>query len=111
MRSGRLRHYGTIQRLVEGSPSQNAGGEPDEAWANFHQGWCDITPLAGRELVSAQQIASEVTGLVKLRYVSGVTPRMRFVLGSRNFDILAAIDVEERQSELHLYVREGPNNG
>ena len=65
-----------------------------------------IQPLHGRELVNAQQLAANVTHLVKLRYVAGVNNRCEVAFGSRTFDVNVAIDLEERNVELWLYCQE-----
>jgi SPP1 family predicted phage head-tail adaptor len=113
MRAGQLRHRVTIQRLVEGSPQQDAGGTPDDAWSEYFTCYAEVAPLRGRELIAAQQVNSEVTGTIRIRYRDDktVTTAMRAVFESRNFDILAVVDPLERHRELVLYVKEGPNVG
>jgi SPP1 family predicted phage head-tail adaptor len=112
MRLGPLRHMVTIQQLVAGSPQQNAGGEMDETWTDVATVNASIEPLRGRELIAAQATNSEVTGTIRMRYRSGVTPKMRCVFEStRYYDILAVVDTMERHREMLLSVREGPNNG
>ena len=68
--------------------------------------WCKITPLAGRELLLAQQIVATATHLVKLRYVAGVTEECTLAFGTRTLEINAIIDLEERNAELWLYCTE-----
>ena len=112
MRSGPLRHRVTIQQLVAGSPQQNAGGEMDETWADVATVNASVEPLRGRELIAAQTTNSEVTGTIRMRYRAGITPKMRCVLDStRYYDILGVVNTMERNRELLLSVREGPNNG
>lgn len=110
---GRLRHRVTIQRLVAGSPQQDAGGAPDETWTDYATVWAEVAPLRGRELFAAQQVASEVSGTIRIRYRSdlSITSRMRCVFGARNYDILAVVDPMERHIEQILYVRELINSG
>lgn len=111
LRAGVLNKRVTIQQLVAGSPQQNSGGETDEDWADVATVYAAIEPLRGRELIAAQSTASEVTGQIRIRYRSGVTPKMRCVFGTRYYDILAVVDGREMNEEMVLYVREGPNNG
>ena len=111
MRAGRLRHRVTIQQLVAASPSQDAGGAPDESWADLVTVWGEVAPLKGRELIAAQQVSSEVTGTITIRYRSGITARMRAVYGSRNYDLLGVVNTFERNRELILYTREGVSVG
>lgn len=111
MRGGTLRHRITVQRLVAGSPSQNAIGEPDESWTALATRWASVDPLKGRELIAAQQVASEVTGVIRIRHLAGVTSKMRVVFGARNYDVLAVVNPDERNRETVMYVRELTNNG
>lgn len=111
MQAGKLRHRVTIQRLVTGSPTQNAGGEPDASWADVATVYASIEPLRGRELLVAQQINSEVTGTIRVRYRAGLTSADRIKFGTRYYDVLGITNPEERNRELLLQVREGPNNG
>ena len=111
MRAGLLRHRVTIQQLLAGSPQQNAGGEPEEAWTDVTTRYASVEPLKGRELLAAQQINSEVSVTIRMRHLASVTPKMRAVYAGRNYDILSVVNPEERSRETILYVREGPNNG
>lgn len=111
MRAGTLRHRVAIEQLVANSPTQNAGGEMDETWTNVATVWAAVEPLKGREFLAAQQVNSEVTGTIRIRHRAGVTPKMRCVFGTRNYDVLAVVNPDERSRELVLYVREGPNVG
>lgn len=113
MQAGKLRHRVSIQRLTPGSPEQDAGGTPDESWATIFSAWAEVAPLRGRELIAAQQVASEVTGTVRLRYRAdfSITAKDRVLFGTRTYDILAVVDTMERHIEWLLYVREGTNAG
>lgn len=101
MRAGARRHRLTIQRPVPG-----IGWGADPTWATYADVWGSLEPLRGRELLAAQQVQSEVTGKSGIPYVSGVTPAMRFLCGGRIYQILAAIDPEERHRELQLLWKE-----
>lgn len=111
MRAGNLRHRVTIQQLVAGSPNQNAGGEPEEAWSDVATVYGAIRPLKGREFLSAQQTSSEVTGVIDMRYRAGITSKMRCMFGERLFDIVSVVDPDERHIRLELSVRELANDG
>jgi len=101
MRAGARRHRLTIQRPVPG-----AVWGADATWATHAQVWGSLEPLRGSELLSAQQMQSEVTGKSTIPYVPGVTPAMRFLCGSRIYQILSVIDPEERHCELQLMWKE-----
>lgn len=109
--AGSLIHRVSIQSLTPNSPSQDPGGVPDEDWVTSFSPLAAIEPLRGRELLAAQQISSEVTGTIKIRYRADktVTAKNRVLFGTRVYDIVAVINPEERNEELVLYVREGAN--
>ena len=112
MMSGRLRHKLDIQQLVAGSPDQTPEGEPDESWTVFlNDIWAAVEPLSGRELFAAQEHHSEIQVRIRVRYRTGITAKMRAVFESRNYNILAVIDREERHRELELLCSEGLNEG
>lgn len=103
MRSGKLRHRLELQ---ENTPTRNAVGEEVDSWATIEKFWGNIEPLAGTELLHAQQTAAEVSHRISRRYASGVTPGHRILHGERVFDINAVINVEERGRELLLFCKE-----
>lgn len=113
MQIGRLRHRVAVQRLLPGSPEQDAGGVPDEQWTTLFTVWGEVAPLRGRELLTAQQISSEVTGTIRIRYRSDytITGKDRCLFDGRTYDIIAPVNPMERNRELILYVREGSNSG
>jgi SPP1 family predicted phage head-tail adaptor len=102
MRIGDLRHRITIQQLT---PTQN-GLDSTEVPADFATVWAAIEPLSGREYFAAQQVNAEVTCRIRMRYLAGVTPSMQVKFGERTFAIESVINVEERNRELQLMVKE-----
>lgn len=113
MQISRLRHRVSLQRLLPGSPAQDAGGVPDEQWTTLFTCWADVAPLRGRELVAAQQVASEVTGTVRIRYRSDfqLTSKDRVLFDTRVYDVVSVVNHDERNREVILYVRENVNDG
>jgi SPP1 family predicted phage head-tail adaptor len=101
MRAGARRHRLTIQR-----PVPSTGWGVDSSWQTYTQAWGTLEPLRGAELLTAQQLGSEITGKSVMPYVPGVTPAMRFVCGDRIYQIVAVIDPEERHQELQLMWKE-----
>lgn len=103
MRAGTLRHQGSIQKLS----TSNTYGEITKTWNNFKSSiWCSIEPLKGKEYFDSDVLKSEVDTRIKLRYLPGVKPQMRFVYSNRVFKIQSVIDIENRHKELHLMCKE-----
>ena len=86
MRAGSLRHRVTIQRY------ELAVDESVEA-------------VSGREFFASQQVQSEVTHKVTIRFRPGVAADMRIVYGGRVFGIVAPLP-DNRGTRLVLMCRE-----
>lgn len=95
--------------LQSATLTQSDSGAESETWADLASVWGEIHPLNSREFFAAQSLQSEVTGWIRIRFLSAVQNQpdnYRIKYGSRIFDILSAIDPEERGEELILRVRE-----
>lgn len=91
---GSLRHIVTVQTQQEAT---NEFGEVELTWVSLESNVrASIEPLSGRELFNAQQVQSDVSTRIRLRWFDGLTSRMRIVWGSRVFQIESAINEQER---------------
>ena len=106
MRAGKLRYKITIQDYTE---SQNSYGEVTKTWEDYATVWASIEPIRGREFWESQQINAEVTAKITIRYLAGVTPKMRVKYEARIFEIISVINPEERNKDLQLMVKESVN--
>jgi SPP1 family predicted phage head-tail adaptor len=106
MRAGALRHRLRVQHYT--GLIRNTAGEEVPDWHDFipEPRWASVEPLSGRELIAAQQVNAEVTARVRLRYLPGLTPKMRFLHKERELLIQAIINPEERNRELEVLVTE-----
>ena len=106
MRSGELRHklkiLEPVESIVDGEVIQNW----DEPASLFAEVWGAVLPLIGREYWSARQVNAEISGKVRIRYLSGVTAKMKIKFGTRMLDIKAVINVEEKNCEMVLLTSE-----
>jgi len=103
MRAGKLRHPIEIQY---DNGSQNSFGQQIPDWTKLVDWHASIEPLQGNELWRAQQVNAEVSHRVRMRYRASITPRNRIVFDSRNFDILAVLNHDEKNRELELLCKE-----
>jgi SPP1 family predicted phage head-tail adaptor len=93
VKAGDLRH-----RVVIESPtrtSDGAGGSTTE-WNTVAEIWAAIWSRTVDEDFTLDRVAGTASHDIWIRYRSDVTPDMRIRCGSRIFDILGAIDVEDR---------------
>jgi SPP1 family predicted phage head-tail adaptor len=100
---GKLRHRITIEQAAE---NQEPDGSVIEMWSIYATAQASIEPVSGREYFVAQSTQADLNHRISLRYVPGITPKMRVNYGSRIFDILSVINVNERNRELQLMCRE-----
>ena len=106
--AGRLRHRLQVQARSEAADSF---GEPLSTCLDSAQLWAAVIPLSGDELVEAQRVIAETTHRIETRWGAPVTARSRLIYrqtgrAERVFEVLAAVNVEERNRELHLMCRE-----
>ncbi|MHB8124649.1 MAG: phage head closure protein [Desulfitobacteriaceae bacterium] len=109
MNPGILKHVIDIQKELT---SRDSYGASTKEWVTFlRSARASVEPLTGREFFAAQQVNSEITHLVKMRYRSGIIPEMRLKFGNRYFDIRSAINIKEAGKEMYLRCTEVLPNG
>lgn len=100
MNAGKLRKAITIQQHTNTSDEY---GAQVLTWSSFGTDrWAQIEPLNGREYFAGQQFQSKVDTRFTIRYVSGITPKMRVFYNSMAYDIEAIINIDERNKTLQL---------
>lgn len=104
MRAGALRHTLVIEQPTE---TQDAHGQAVASWSTFASVPGSLEPLNGREIFAAAQVQAEVTARARIRYLSGVTAKMRITHEGKVYAITAVIDRELRHRELELLLAEG----
>lgn len=103
MKAGKLRHKIIIQSLTE---TQDGFGEGIKSPSTFATRRASIKNLRGGEKFTAQQVNSDAQVLFTIRYLSGVTTKMRVSYSGRVFDILYVDNGAERDTETRLECRE-----
>ena len=94
MRAGLLRHLVHLEAPAEGA--QDSHGQPPDGWEPVTETYAQIEPLSGRELESARQVQARVTHRITIRFLEGVSPRMRVRYGERAFEIASVTNDGER---------------
>ena len=100
---GNKRQRVTIERNDESATG--SFGDRTPAWVTVATRWASVVPLRGREYLAAHQVQAEVTHRIFLRHdsvTSAVTPKHRLKIGARVFDVLSAVDIEERGREVEI---------
>ena len=109
MQSGKLRKRLIIQQR---SSTQDQYNQPLTTWSDVATVWGSIQPLTGRELIAGQAVNSEISHLVEIRYMPGITAAMRISYNGRFFNITSPpINENERNRMITLMCSEGLNEG
>lgn len=110
MQAGRLNKRIVISQLVTGSPAYDDFGQPNTTWEIVDTVWASIEPLVGREFWAQQQVQSEITVKIKMRYRDDISTGMKAVYGGKTYRIKSIIDPQEYHKELQLMCSEGVVN-
>jgi SPP1 family predicted phage head-tail adaptor len=103
MRAGLLRHQITIQTSTV---SRDSSGSTIDTWATYAVVMAAYEPQSGSESFKEDQEQATQTVKYRIRFLAGITPKMRVLFDSRVFDILSVIDVGGRNKQLHLVCSE-----
>jgi SPP1 family predicted phage head-tail adaptor len=102
---GKMRHRLTIQ--TKASTQETTLGSWTLASTNTEVRWGSIEPITGRERIRAGQQVPEATHLIRMRYNTVVSPSDRIAAkGSRFFEIMSVVDLDERQIVLECMCKE-----
>lgn len=107
MRSGDLRHRLTIEQPTTAA---DALGQPIQTWTPYATVFGSLLPLSGRERFLAAQTVAETTHRARIRYLSGVTAKMRVAFAGKVYQITYVAD-DNRGRELVLDLQEGVIDG
>jgi SPP1 family predicted phage head-tail adaptor len=73
--------------------------------------WASVDFLSGRKLFLAQQVSSEASCEVRIRYRRDVTPKTIIEYGTRKLEVLFVGDPKEAHEELVLTCKEVVERG
>jgi len=91
---GRLRHRLSLEVATR---TPDGGGGAAETWNTVAHLWGRIRPTGGTESLEADGLGGRISHEITLRHYQGVTPAMLLSSGSRRFEIIAVIDIDERR--------------
>ncbi len=97
---GELRKQVVVQYVSD--ENQNTTGELEKTWATFATVWAAITPVSGGEFYAAGLTQASVTHRIEIRYLTGLTPKMRFLWGTRIFNIVLIRNLDERNDRMEM---------
>ena len=103
IRANELRRRVTIQ-----TPTETVGtrGGHASSWATFKTRWAAVRPAPGGEAFEDERPRAKQKVVFEIRYVAGITNKMRVSWDSRLFDIQSIENVDERNKKLLLTTEE-----
>ena len=102
--AGKLRHVISIQQQTT---TQDSYGEAVNTWTDVYASiYASVDPISGKEFFSGEKFNMEISHKIRIRYKTGILPKMRVKFGSRYFDITNIINWQERSIELQLMCKE-----
>ena len=102
MKVGKMRYWVTLQKTSEDT---DEFANPKDEWVDVSTIWADIVPVSGREYFAAQQNMSETQYKIYIRFLDGITPKMRMMAGNKSYEILTVLG-DKRSGLLTLMVKE-----
>ena len=110
MQAGTLNKRIVISQLVTGSPATDEFGAPNTSWEELDTVWAAVEPISGREFWAQQQVQSEITVKIRVRYRDDVTVGMKAEYNNKTYMIKYIIDYQESHKEFWLMCSEGVIN-
>lgn len=105
--ASRMRHQITFQSE---NPSADTAGGYVLAWTNGATVWAEIKTRfshSGSEKFSAGQLENRTSYAITTRYISGITPKMRILFGSRVLNIRSVVNLDGKNEILEIFAEEG----
>jgi len=101
---GKMRHRVIVKTIA--SSQETTMGSWTQAATTDSTRWASIEPISARERITAGQVVPEATHVIRMRWNTAVTPSATLVYGTRTFEVLSSINVNERDKILELLCKE-----
>jgi len=83
--------------IEEASETRNALGESSQTWATLTERWAELRAVSYSERQDNNQTGGTISHAVRMRYVPGLTGKMRLRWGSRLLYISSVIERGDRE--------------
>lgn len=107
MRCRSLKHKVTFQESQE---LQNDFGEITNDVVDILTCRASIQTITGKETFTSNQNYSTLSHKLRVRYSSKINAKQKIIFGSRVFNILAVLNIFEKNKELEILVEEALND-
>ena len=100
---GSLRHQVVIQQATY---SKGTSGADEPTWSTFCNAKAFFDSPRARKWFGSDRENVRKTYPVEMHWQAGIVETMRLLFNGRTFEILTAVDVEERHRIMYLHVEE-----
>lgn len=108
MRAGKLR---TLISIQQGTATSDGMGGKTVVWSEFAKVYAHQIIKRADANTIADQIESVQYSRWVVRYIDGISPKMRIVVGSRVMEINAVYDPSQKRERLEIVCTELQNPG
>ena len=99
---GKLDRRITIQTPTDGQGEEY--GEVTQTWTDWLETYANVYSGGGREFEAAKQINADIDTQFQIRWISGLSPKMRIYYDGLYYDIYRIQEVGRRQ-RLNIWAR------
>lgn len=103
MKARSLKHKITFQEQTD---TLNEYGEAENTWNDIVTVWASIKTINGNEKFLSSQDFQTLTHKIRVRYSDQINSKQRIMFGTREFNILAVLNIFEANKELEILVEE-----
>lgn len=82
------------------------GIDRTETWATTYTEWVFIRGISASEIIKSGREEMTITHRIKMDYRTGISPSLKIVWGSREFDINSVININEANREIEILATE-----
>lgn len=92
--------------IVQRCNNKDEFGEVETGFETIKTVYAEVKPVTGKSFFAAQQVNSEITHQVLIRYTSGISPSMCVRFKNRMFEILYVMNYNEANESILLMCKE-----
>ena len=92
--------------IVRRYTNKDEYGELETGFKTVKTVYAEVKPVTGKSFFAAQQVNSEITHQVLIRYTDGIAPNMMVRFKGRMFEILYVMNYNEANESILLMCKE-----
>ena len=99
--------FNKIISIEAQTQTSDGGGGTTITWSTWAASvWAAIWPVSAKEIIQSGVEEMVAMHKIRIRYRSGLTPKMRIKYGAREFDIVSIRNIDTGNREIEILARE-----